>query len=369
MAAGIFQRERIALDIGGSSVVVVGLSGKPGGLSLQRCLEWPLPLGLVVDGEIADPDLFARELKAMVARHKLKGRTVHLSVSNQKVIVRSIDMPEMTEEELVGAVQFQAQEYIPIPVEDVILDSMVTGKRVLSDGSTRQEVLLVAAQRAMIMTLLTAVKRAGLKVAAIDVSSLALVRAFLPETSFFGEVGEAGVCRGIADISSSVCTLVLAVNGAMKFTRIVNFSSDRFARILTEAKGIPFDDAQIMVQRIGLPGPLPPDTEFYAEDVVSETQRALGQAAGELAEEIRRSFDYYQGQEHATSVTDLVLSGRGALLRNLDAYLSDALGLPVVIGNPLTHITRNASGVPDGDLAAMAPCLAVAVGLALPEDA
>jgi type IV pilus assembly protein PilM len=305
----------------------------------------------------------------MVAQHKLRGRTVQLSVSNQKVIVRSIDMPEMTEEELLGAVQFQAQEYIPIPVEDVILDSMVTGKRALADGSMRQEVLLVAAQRAMIMTLLGVVKRAGLKVAAIDVSSLALVRALLPETSFFGETGEPGACRGIADVSSSVCTLVLAVGGVMKFTRIVNFSSDRFARILTETKGVPFDDAQIMVQRIGLAGPLPPDTEYYSDDVVSETQRVLGQAAGELAEEIRRSFDYYQGQEHASPVTDLILSGRGALLRNLDAYLADALGLPVVIGNPLAHIARNTSGMPDGDLAAMAPCLAVAVGLALPEDA
>ncbi len=202
----------------------------------------------------------------------------------------------MTEEELTGALQFQAQEYIPIPVEEVVLDSQVTGKRVNPDGSTRQEVLLVAAQRTMITTLLSTVRQAGLRVAGIDVSSLALVRALLPETSFFADAGEPGVCRGIADISSSVSTLVVAVDGVMKFTRIVNFSSDRFARALTEARGIPFDDAQVMVQRIGLPGPLPADEEYFAEDVVQETQAVLGKVAAELAEEIRRSFDYYQGQ-------------------------------------------------------------------------
>jgi type IV pilus assembly protein PilM len=368
MAVGLFQKGRYALDIGGSSVVVVGLSGKSGNLKLQTCFDWPLPAGLVVDGEIADADLFARELKAMANRHKLRGRAVELSVSNQKVIVRTIDMPEMTEEELVGAVQFQAQEYIPIPVEEVILDSMVTGKRVLPDGSTRQEVLLVAAQRGMIATLMAATKQAGLKVAGIDVSSLALVRALLPETPFFSQAGEAGICRGIADISSAVSTLVVAVDGVMKFTRIVNFSSDRFARSLTEANGIPFDDAQMMVQRIGLAGPLPSDNEYYPEEVVADTQRILGEAAGELAEEIRRSFDYYQGQEHATPVTELVLSGRGALLRNLDSHLSETLSLPVIIGNPLTCVAQNVSGVSDADLAAMAPCLAVAVGLAMPEE-
>ncbi len=368
MALGLFQKGQYALDIGGSSVVVVGLAGRAGNLKLHTCFEWPLAPGLVVDGEISDTDLFGRELKAMVSQRKLRGRAVHLAVSNQKVIVRNIDMPDMTEDELAGAIQFQAQEYIPIPVEEVVLDSQVTGKRVGSDGSTRQEVLLVAAQRTMITSLLAAVRQAGLKVAGIDVSSLALVRALLPEASFFSEAGEVGACRGIADISSSVSTLVVAVDGVMKFTRIVNFSSDRFARSLTQAKDIPFEDAQLMVQRIGLPGPLPPDEEYYPDDIVKETQTALGKVAAELAEEIRRSFDYYQGQEHANPVTELVLSGRGALLRNLDAHLSGTLSLPVVIGNPLIHVAQNLSGQPDADLAAMAPCLSVAIGLALPGD-
>jgi len=368
MALGLFQKGQYALDIGGSSVVVVGLSGRPGGLKLHTCFEWPLPAGLVVDGEISDADLFARELKVMVAQRKLRGRAVHLAVSNQKVIVRNIDMPDMTEDELIGAIQFQAQEYIPIPVDEVILDSQVTGKRVGPDGGTRQQVLLVAAQKTMIISLLAAVRQAGLKVAGVDVSSLALVRALLPDSSFFSEAGELGTCRGIADISSSVSTLVVAVDGLMKFTRIVNFSSDRFARSLTEAKGIPFEDAQVMVQRIGLSGPLPADEEYYPDDIVKETQIALGKVAVELAEEIRRSFDYYQGQEHATPVTELVLSGRGALLRNLDSHLSSKLSLPVIIGNPLIHVAQNVSGQPDADLAAMAPCLSVAIGLAMPGD-
>ena len=75
-----------------------------------------------------------------------------------------------------------------------------------------------------------------------------------------------------------------------------------------------------------------------------DTQTALGKVAVELAEEIRRSFDYYQGQEHATPVSELVLSGRGALLRNLDAHLSSTLSLPVVIGNPLIHVAQNGRG-------------------------
>ncbi len=115
------------------------------------------------DGEIVDTDLFARELKAFVNRNKLRGRGVQVAVSNQKVIVRNIDMPEMTEAELRGAIEFQAQDYIPIPVDEVVLDFQVLGKRVGPDGSARQEVLLVAAQKTMINAFLAAVRQAGLK--------------------------------------------------------------------------------------------------------------------------------------------------------------------------------------------------------------
>ena len=118
----------------------------------------PLPEGLVVDGEIVDTDLFARELKAFVKHNKLRGRGVQLAVSNQKVIVRNIDMPQMGEDELRGAIGFQAQDYIPIPVDEVVLDFQALGKRVGPDGAARQEVLLVAAQKTMIEAFVTAVK-------------------------------------------------------------------------------------------------------------------------------------------------------------------------------------------------------------------
>ncbi len=368
MALGLRQSGQWALDVGGSNIVALHVAGDPGSLKLRQLYDWPLPDGLVVDGEILDGDLFARELKALVNQYKLRGRSVQVGVSNQKVIVRNIDMPEMTEEELRGAIEFQAQDYIPIPVDEVVLDFQVVGKRVNPDGATRQEVLLVAAQRTMISTLLSAIKQAGLKVAGIDVSSLALTRALLPPTSFLGEMPDGGTCRGIADISSSVATLVVAVDGVLKFTRIINFSSDRFPRALSEQRAIPYADAQTMVQRLGLPGPLPADAEYYPEDIVTDTHRRLGQEASELSDEIRRSLDYYQNQEQAPRVSELILSGRGALVKNLDAHLGEALAIPVSLGNPLVHISQNASDIPDANLAFMAPALAVPIGLALPGD-
>jgi type IV pilus assembly protein PilM len=91
-------------------------------------------------------------------------------------------------------------------------------------------------------------------------------------------------------------------------------------------------------------------------------------AGDELLNELRRSFDYYQSQDGATPVRELILSGKGTLVRNLDAHLAEALGLPVVIGNPLSRISDNASSLSDDALALIGPSLAVAIGLALPEE-
>lgn len=368
MALGLFPSGQIALDIGGSSLVALEVAGSTGKLKLRGCYEWPLTEGLVVDGEIVDSDLLARELKAFASQHKLRGRAVQLAVSNQKVIVRNIDMPEMTEDELRGAIEFQAQDYIPIPIDEVVLDFQVVGRYVNPEGTSRQQVVLVAAQKAMIAMYTAAIKQAGLKLSGIDVCSMALVRALVPGTSFLNDGPQDGVCRAIADISTSVSTLVVAVDNVLKFTRVINFSSDRFARVLSEQRNIPMEDANLLVQRIGLAGKIPPDTEVYADEVIAQTQQKLGEVALELSDEIRRSLHYFQGQELHRPVTEVILSGRGALVRNLDAHLSDTLNLPVVIGNPLTLIAENDSSTSDADLAVMAPYLAVAVGLALPEE-
>ena len=118
----------------------------------------------------------------------------------------------------------------------------------------------MAAQRAMIDTLLASLKQAGLKVSGVDVSSLALVRALVPDCRLPGRSGaEPGSAAGIVDISSSVSTLVVAIDDVLKFTRVINFSSDRFAKVIAEQRGIPFDDASAVGRRsVGLPGPSPP---------------------------------------------------------------------------------------------------------------
>ena len=158
------------------------------------------------------------------------------------------------------------------------------------------------------------------------------------------------------------------MDDAVKFTRVINFSSDRFAKVLSDQWGIPYDDSVRLARAVGLPGPLAPEGDAYSLEVVAETQIQTSKAAAELVDELRRSFDYYQSQEGSTPVAELILSGKGTLVRNLDAHLAEAIEVPVIIGNPLGLVSDNTSSLSEDALALIGPSLAVAIGLALPED-
>jgi type IV pilus assembly protein PilM len=360
-------QDTIGLDIGKSSIIGVQLGGKLPAVVLRACYERPIPEGLVFEGEVLDPSGLAREMKAFAKEARFKGKLVNLGVGNQKVIVRNIEVPDMGEAELRGAIEFQAQDYIPIPVEEVVLDFQVVSRHSEDDGSVKQQVLLVAAQKDMIKRFMDAGRESGLRIVGIDVSAFALIRSLAPPVSFVDQGAEGAQALGIVNISSSVSTVVVAVEGVPKFTRIVSSAHDRFISALVERQSIPLSDALGLAERVGLAGPVAPDSDTYSETTIVEVQALLGDVAEEFANELRRSLDYYQTQDYSAPIERLIVTGRGTGLLNLIPYLSEQLNMSVEVGNPLLKIAHNRSGLADDVLAAIAPRLAIAVGLALEE--
>jgi len=101
---------------------------------------------------------------------------------------------------------------------------------------------------------------------------------------------------------------------------------------------------------------------------LADVQRVLELAADSLADEIRRSLDYYVSQETSAPITRLLLSGGGALLRNLDSHFSQVFPYEVALGDPLVRISQNRSRLSEDELKALGPQLAIAIGLALEDE-
>jgi type IV pilus assembly protein PilM len=321
--------------------------------------------GLVFAGEVLDSDSLAAELKAFWKESGFTSKRFSLGVANQKIVVRTMEFPMIDAKELRAAIEFQAQEAIPIPLEDAVLDFQVLSTIQSDDGSQRQKVLIVAAQRDMIRQFTDVARKAGLTMDGIDLQAFALMRAVAPRVAFVDQgAGQGADGAALVNIGSGITNLVVAVDGLPQFTRVINLGYETLVEALVSNRGVEAHEAEALRINVGLSGGDPPAGDYEAA-TVSEIHEVLDVAAETFADEIRRSIDYYHSQENAGAISRVLLSGEGALTRNVCGYLTQALHVAVELGNPLQHITENKTKWAEPDLQAMSPRLAIALGLAL----
>ena len=328
----------IGLDIGTDHIRLAQLRPSGGGFALQRYGLIGLPLGSVVEGEIVDADAVGTAIRDLMRSVGLRsGANVAAGVSNQKVVVRLVDLPYMDPAELGGAIQYQAQDYIPIPVEEAILDYQMIGDYMTSSDEHMMEVLLVAAQRDMIDQLVNAVDHSGLKLSIIDVTSFAIVRGLLgvsPEVL----PGEAdGEATAIIQMSAGITNIVVVEKGVPRFTRVSSLAANDFTQAVANSLNTTFAAAEDLKLRVGLPAPDGTAGVFAADiepDLARNTQEALEREVTKFIAEVRRSLDYYLTQTSSVrAIKRVLLTGSGAQLRNLDSYVARGLQATVELAD------------------------------------
>ena len=364
---GFGAARTVGLDIDRGSIKAVQISGAGGGYTLQHVGYHRLPPGTILDGEVADHDLLAAEIKEFWDSHSFNGKAVTLGVSNQKVVVRLLDFPHMAQADLQGAINFEAQDHIPMPLDEAVLDYVVLGPT--EERSDLDRVLVVAAQREMISRYTSAVRDGGLRPTGVDVKALSLTRSTLPET-FFGDEGTVL----LLDVGAEITNLVVADQGNPVLTRFVPVGLVDFVAAVVELADLPEDEAERLTldPRVRLGSEQ--DEESEAEEdsfdpaLIYDVRRGLEGAAQTLADEVQRSIEHHRSQEAAREVSRVLISGEAALVSNLDGYLGELLDVPTSRGSPVEKLTANRSNISDDQLRAMEPVLAVAFGLAMEEE-
>ena len=366
-------RRNIGIDIDRGSIKAVQISSSGGGYVLQHVGYHRLPPGTIIEGEVADHDLLAAEIKEFWDAHSFKGKAVTIGVSNQKVVVRLLDFPHMEPEDLEGAISFEAQDHIPMPLDEAVLDYVVLGPR--EERSDLDRVLVVAAQREMISRYTSAVRTSGLRPAGVDVKALSLTRSTLPDP-FFGEDGAVL----LLDVGAEITNLVVADQGNPVLTRFVPVGLGDFVAAVAELTDLPEDEAErqaLNSSRVRLGNEHDEAEETQAEPEEEDTfdpalaydvRRGLENAAQALADEVQRSIEHHRSQEAAREVARVLISGEAALIPGLDRYLGELLNVPTGRGNPVEKLSANRSNVSDDQLRAMEPVLAVAFGLAMEDE-
>lgn len=312
----------VGLDIGASAVKVVQLKrGNPPSLSGFAIV--PLPHeGAVVDGNIADPETVAEAIKEAMSQIAAKGCPIHTALSAQNVIVRFINMPVMSKEDLEETIKYEAEQYVPYAIEDVSI-SFEQLTQVDSDvGAGQLLILLVVAQKEMIGSYMGCLKMAGLMPEVLDVDSLAVLNA-LHRT-----IEESSVVS-VIDIGAATTNISLLKDGVLQFNRSIPIAGNNITMVIQNVLKLDFEQAENVKINEGI------SVEEGEENEVSEVVRTIIE---ELASEIRRSFDYYKAQYRESGIDKIILTGGSSKLRNIDLFLANELGVEVELGDPLADL-------------------------------
>jgi type IV pilus assembly protein PilM len=361
----------VGLDIGSDHLRVAQVKPAGSTYTLTGYSMVGVPMGAVVEGEIVDVEAVAASVRELVRTAGLHTKDVAIGVSNQKVVVRLIDLPYMERGELQGAIQYQAQDYIPIPIEDAILDFQIIGDYMTASDEHMMEVLLVAAQRDMVNNTVRAVEEAGLRLQQIDVTSFAIVRALIGNaTSFLPDENEtAGEATGIIHISSGLTNIAVVEKGIPRFTRVSSLAGNQFTQAIANALNLTFDEAEDLKIRVGLPDleqhqmpDLPPDIDPARAQIV---QDSLEREVSKFIAEVRRSLDYYLTQAtQVRTIRKILLTGSGAQLRSLDGYLEKGLQAEVRLADPLSwvQVVPQCASIAQADRMGSVAAIGLAIG-------
>jgi type IV pilus assembly protein PilM len=347
----------VGLKIGASQLAAAKVTNN-GTAELQQVARGPLEAGIVVGGELRDPDALSEALKHFFAAHGLPKRGVRLGIANNRIGVRTFDITGVEDpKQLANAVRFRAQESLPIPIEDAVLDYQVLSEGVTEEGESTRRILLVVAYRELIDRYVDACKKAGITLTGIDLEAFALLRALhAPQDGVEGDPTAALVAVAIGHDRA---TFAVSDGRVCEFTRVLDWGGSALnvaiARVLDAAPS----EVEGWKRALALTDEMVPDG--LTSDQAQRAREAMRRAIQAFARELVSSLQYYQNQPGSLGIGEIVLTGGTAHLPGLAGELERMIGVRVRVGDPLARMKISKRvGEPE-----QVGSLAVAIGLGI----
>lgn len=337
----------VGVDIGSSAVRAAEIIADGNRRVLRRLAQVDLERGAVVDGEILNVAEVGRALVRLWDEGSFSTRKVIVGVSSQRVIVRPAEVAAMPEEDFRLALQFEAQELIPIPVEQAVLDFTILEPSIDTDaatGTSRMRILLAAAHRDMIRGHLEALKQANLEPIGIDVLPLALLRAVPEEPA-----GDDGI-DAVVSLGSDLTTVAIREGGSPRFTRTVGLGGSKLTNSIASDLSFQADEAEGLKRNMDAP-----------VQVLQRVREVLQTGIRPIVNEVNSSLDYFLAQAECGRVDRVIVTGGASRTEGLIRALERSIDFPVIAAEPYSGLTLEDFGLA-GELSsqALAP-----IGIAL----
>jgi type IV pilus assembly protein PilM len=414
------EKAVLGLDIGTSRIKFVeARMGRSGPVVVNAGMGMT-PRDTIVNGVIVDADTLGAAVRQLLAEHGARTRSVVSSVASQSsLVVRPIEVPRMSRDELKGTMQWEVDRHIPFAASEVVMSfEPLVPPEELPEDAQNMEVLLAVAQEDMIEHHVQTLFNAGLDPIALDVEPLSACRSLI---DIARDRGAYEHCYALLNVGANTTDLsIFRPGGLLSFTRPIPLAGDNITNAIAENMGYEFHEAERakiergMVYVEGAPAlgagtaPAPP-TDFgivpppEEEEGGKERVFDLGAELGpsrppsapppsaplpaihaptsgsperqvydsmlptlvEMVTEVRRSLEYYANRYPETRVDKLLLYGGTARLLHFPEFLGNEVGVKVEVGNPFQHLAVDEGSVPVEVVRDNACFMPIVVGLAI----
>jgi type IV pilus assembly protein PilM len=374
----------VGLDIGSSVVKAIQLRRAGRSLELERFGVAEIYPGMDKRSEAGN----RREAKVDAIRRAMADGGINAkysisAISGESIIVRYIQLPEMPETELKGAIRWEAEDYVPFPLDEVNLDSMILG-RSEAGGAGKIDVLLVAAKKELVAEHVDLLKGADLQPAIVDVDSFAFLNAF--ELNYLPNASEV---VALLNMGAEITGISIYVAGVSRFSRDIAIAGDTITAHIQQRLNCTWQRAEELKIKQGAPqvSEMPYGDESVGSSSLLDTIRGtveritgedladdspelvadtvIKQSLSNLTNEIKRSIQFFESQPNGKPVQRVVIGGGMSRMSGLDGYLGRELGLPVEIVDPLRNIGFAGNEAARKKLDSVRQQLGVCIGLGL----
>ncbi len=331
-----------ALDIGTTAIRIVELHKSGDIWNLSRFGTAPVEIKVSTSDSVDDQRRLGEVINNLVTQVGVSTRNVVVGLPSNKTFATVIDLPDLPPQELAATIKYQAEQFIPMPIEDVKIDWAVLGKS-LRDPS-KVEVLLISVANKFSESRLDLLEGLGLNVVALEPDSLALVRALVPSNSKDAHL--------IIDFGDFTTDIVLVLAGAPRLIRSIPVGMQTLVKIAQQNLTIDANQATQFILKFGL----------YPDRLEGQILKSLDSTLEQFVGEIIKSVKFFQSRYPNVPISSIILSGYTLSIPAFAEYIATKAGMPTVAGNAWGNV-RYGNDLRD-KLMQVAPQFAVAVGLA-----
>lgn len=340
------------LDIGVTSMKAVWLSHQKNGFGLTSCIIAPTPVKGMLSESPLDTEEMASAIKKAVETAKITTKNVNIALAENQVYTKVIEMPQLSDKELSLAINWEAEQYIPVPLSSIylvwtVLSPPQKNQKIVNN---KIQVLVVGAPSMTINKYQKILAMAGLNVVAIETEILSVVRALTYQKESGGNF-PLSIILSIGAISTA---LALVIDGIVTFTYSIPVGGIAMNRAIEADLGLSLMQAEEYKKVYGI----------HRGGLSEKVGKAIEPIINSILSEVKKIMIFYsQKYKGDAPIQQILLSGGTAKLPGIDLFFAEHCGIETVIANPWTILTQDQQL--SQDLRNKASDYTVAIGLAM----